>query len=82
MGYIDRQVRKRLYEYKVNNLKNSNNKKALTEESEVTTDNIYQVTYSTDGVNYHSNVLVKAKSEDDAKQKAISNAKVKPHADS
>jgi hypothetical protein len=45
-------------------------------------ENVYQVTYSTDGVNYYSNVLVRADSEDEAKQRAIDSAKVKPHADS
>lgn len=45
-------------------------------------ENIYQVTYSTDGVNYHSNVLVRAETEDQAKKRALDSAKVKPHTDS
>lgn len=44
-------------------------------------ESIYQVTYSTDGVNYHSNVLVKANNEEEAKQRVISSVKVKPHQD-
>ena len=81
MSYIDRQVRKRLYEYKMNAFKNNDAKKKLVENNEQEK-GVYQVTYSTDGVNYHSNVLVKANSESDAKQIAINSAKVKPHEDS
>ena len=44
-------------------------------------ESIYQVTYSTDGVNYHSNVLVKANNEEEAKQRVISSVKVKPYQD-
>lgn len=52
----------------------------LDEDKEVK--NIYQVTYSTDGINYHSNVLVKAKDENDAKEIVLKTVKVKPHQDS
>jgi hypothetical protein len=38
--------------------------------------------YSTDGVNYHSSVLVRAENKEQAEKIAIDKAKVKPHADS
>nr|DAG41011.1 MAG TPA: hypothetical protein [Caudoviricetes sp.] len=52
----------------------------LDEEKEIK--NIYQVTYTTDGINYHSSVLVKAKNEDDAKEIVLRTVKVKPYKDS
>lgn len=52
----------------------------LDEEKEVK--NIYQVTYTTDGINYHSSVLVKAKNEDDAKEIVLKTVKAKPYKDS
>ena len=43
---------------------------------------VFQVTYSTDGVNYYSNVLVRAENAEQAEKIAVDKAKVKPHADS
>lgn len=42
----------------------------------------YQVTYSTDGVNYYSNVIVKASNEKEAIEKVVATVKVKPHKES
>lgn len=54
----------------------------IIEEALEAIDKFYQVTYSTDGINYYSNVITKASNEKEAVEKVIATVKVKPHEES
>lgn len=78
MSYFDRQIRKKLYEQKLGERKKSQNNSEVPSSEQ----KYYQVTFSTDGINYNSNVIVQAINEKEASTKVINRVNVKPHVDS